>query len=437
MTARAAAGIGLGLMAASAKSSPGANFGWLMAERGWRVLLGLAVNVAVARHVGPGQFGVLSYALGLIAIFWAVGGLGFDEVLTRELVRDPARARALLAVGLRLKAAGAAGAFVALLVVAWVWRPGAEGTWLIVVLAGGGLFFLPLDAVDAWFLARERMRPPVIARQAALSASALLRVGLVFAGAPLPAFALAFMAEALLIALALGWVLVRDGGRPDWRGTAGISGGRLLREGWPLLVSSVLVVVTLQADRLLLVQLAGGAPAGVYAAAARFTEVLYALPMAVGSVLLPRLTALHREDRTGYWILARRAGLGLTLAGVLLAAGLSLGGHWLLPKLLGEQYRASGVVLGVHSWSLVFIALVSLRSRLLIIEGHSRWVMAMSAGTTALNVLGNLWLIPRWGAVGAAWASNGAWACSVLVLPWLAAGPRAFLRTWCGLAKPR
>ena len=187
-------------MAASAKSSPGANFGWLMAERGWRVLLGLAVNVAVARHVGPGQFGVLSYALGLIAIFWAVGGLGFDEVLTRELVRDPARARALLAVGLRLKAAGAAGAFVALLVVAWVWRPGAEGTSLIVVLAGGGLFFLPLDAVDAWFLARERMRPPVIARQAALSASALLRVGLVFAGAPLPAFALAFMAEALLIA---------------------------------------------------------------------------------------------------------------------------------------------------------------------------------------------------------------------------------------------
>lgn len=424
-------------MAASDKSSPGANFSWLMAERGWRVLLGLAVNVAVARHVGPEQFGVLSYALGLTAIFWAVGGLGLDEVLTRELVRDRARARALLAVGLRLKAAGAACAFVTLLVVAWVWRPGADGAWLIVVLTGAGLFFLPLDTVDVWFLARERMRPPVVARQVALFAAALLRVGLVWAEAPLPAFALAFMAEALLIALALGWVLVRDAGWPDWQGAAGMSGRSLLREGWPLLVSGVLVVVTLQADRLLLVQMAGEAAAGVYAAAARFTEVLYALPMAVGTVLLPRLTALHREDETAYWGLARRAGLGLLLAGVMLAAGLSLGGHWLLPKLLGEQYRASGAVLAVHSWSLVFIALVSLRSRLLIIEGRSRWVLAMSAGTTLVNVLGNLWLIPLWGAVGAAWASVGAWACSVLVLPWLGAGPRTFLQTWCGLAKPR
>ena len=142
-------------MAATDKSSPGANFGWLMAERGWRVLLGLAVNVAVARHVGPAQFGMLSYALGLIAIFWAVGGLGLDEVLTRELVRDRARARALLAVALRLKTAGAAGAFVALLVVAWVWRPEAEGAWLVVVLAGGGLFFLPLDVVSRLYTAMQ------------------------------------------------------------------------------------------------------------------------------------------------------------------------------------------------------------------------------------------------------------------------------------------
>ena len=67
----------------------------------------------------------------------------------------------------------------------------------------------------------------------------------------------------------------------------------------------------------------------------------------------------------------------------------------------------------------------------------SRWVLAMSAGTTLLNILLNLWLIPWWGAIGAAWASVGAWACSVLVLPWLAAGPRDFQRTWCGLAKPR
>lgn len=422
--------------ASPSHASPLANFGWLVAERGWRVLLGLGVNVAVARHLGPGDFGLLSYALGLTAIFWTLGGLGIDDVLARELVRNRTMAPALLATGLRLKAAGAMIAFLGLLATAWWWRPDDDRAWMVVVLAGTGLFFLPLDAVDVWFQSRERMRPPVVARQTALLTAALLRFLLVWADAPLWAFALAFMIEALLIALALGTVLMRDAGWPDRKGAAGISGRTLLAEGWPLLASGVLVVFALQADRLLLLRLAGEAVAGIYAAAARFTEVLYALPMAMGTVLLPRLTALKQTDGDGYWRLARKTAVILMAGGVVLAAGLSFSGHWLLPWLLGEKYRAAGAVLAVHSWSLVFIALVSLRSRLLIVEGRSRWVLVMSVGTALLNLGGNLWLIPRWGAVGAAWAAVGAWGGSALVLPWLLPDLHPFMRRWCGLAKP-
>lgn len=436
LTLMGGAGIEQDQVAVPKETTPFANFSWLLAERGWRVLLGLGVNVAVARHLGPDNFGLLSYALSLTAIFWSLGGLGIDEVLARELVRDRARASALLAAGLRLKAAGALLAFLGLLVTMRWWQPEGDGAWLVVVLAGAGLLFLPMDAVDVWFQSRETMRPPVVARQSALLGATLLRLLLVWLGAPLWAFALAFMAEALLIALALGWVLIRDTGWPDWKGAARLSNRTLLVEGWPLLASGILVVVALQADRLLLVRLAGETEAGVYAAAARFTETLYALPMALGTVLLPRLTALKLSDEPAYWRTAQRTGLLLLAAGVILAAGLSLGGYWLLPRLLGEKYQAAGGVLAVHGWSLVFISLVSLRSRLLIIEGRSRGVLAMSLGTTLLNVVANLWLIPRWGALGAAAASVGAWACSALVLPWLLPSLRPFMRRWCGLAKP-
>jgi PST family polysaccharide transporter len=224
-----------------------------------------------------------------------------------------------------------------------------------------------LDAIDTWFLARERMRPSVLARQSALLAAAALRLVLVWAGAPVWAFALAVMVEALLIAGALAWVLVRDGGRPDWKGVAPVSDGALLREGWPLLVSGVLVVVALQADRLLLLRLAGETVAGVYAAAARFTELLHTLPLALGAVLLPRLTALKQTDADLYWRTARRATGLLILATTLLAAGLTLGGRWLLPLLLGEKYRAAGDVLAVHGWSLVFISAVVLTLAILVI----------------------------------------------------------------------
>lgn len=429
------AGIEHGLMAVSDKSSPLANFSWLLAGRGWRALLGLGVNIMVARHLGPGDFGLLSYALGFSAIFYALGGLGIDDVLARELVRHRARAPALLAAGLRLKFFGAMLAFGCLLFAAWWWRMGDTGAWTLVALAGAGLWFLPLDAIDVWFLAKEKLRPPVLARQGALAGAALLRLVLVWAGAPVWVFALAVMAEALLVAGALVWVLVRDEGWPDWKVVAPVSNRQLLSEGWPLLVSGVLVVVAMQADRLLLLRLAGEVVAGVYAAAARFTELLHALPLALGAVLLPRLTALRQADLGQYWRTARHATGLLLLASVLLAAGLSLGGLWLLPGLLGEKYRAAGGVLAVHAWSLVFISIVSLRSRLLVIEGHSRWVLVMALGTAVLNVLGNLWLIPSWGALGAAWSAVGAWGISALALPWFWPGSRAFMRQWCGLAK--
>ncbi|MDQ5981155.1 MAG: hypothetical protein QG602_4133, partial [Verrucomicrobiota bacterium] len=177
-------------MAEPDRSSPLANFAWLIAERGWRVVLGLVVNVAVARQLGPGDFGLLSYALSLAAIGWAVGGLGIDEVLARELVRDRARAPALLAAGLRLKAVGALVAFLGLLMITAWWSADGSRARTLVVLAGAGLFFLPLDAVDIWFQAREKMRPPVLARQGALLAAALLRLLLVWTAVPLWGFAL-------------------------------------------------------------------------------------------------------------------------------------------------------------------------------------------------------------------------------------------------------
>jgi O-antigen/teichoic acid export membrane protein len=102
---------------------------------------------------------------------------------------------------------------------------------------------------------------------------------------------------------------------------------------------------------------------------------------------------------------------------------------------LGDAYRAAADVWRIHVWTLVFVSIVSLRSRLWVVEGHTRWILMVSAGTAALNVLANGWLIPRYGPIGAAWAGVVAWAASALVFPWCAPGPAKSMAAWCGLAK--
>jgi len=416
-----------------------ANFGWLVAERGWRIAVGLGVSLMVMRHLAPEDFGLLSFAFSLHAILGALVGLGIDDVLARELVRQPAQARRLLLTGLGIKLTGALVAFPVGLLLSWLLRPGDWNALALVAWVTAGLFFLPADVVELWYQSRERMRPPALVRQGALGVTGLVRVALVLGDAPPWCFAAAVTLELALVALALGVLWLRDV-RPVTAPVAAGTGRRglaasLIAEGFPLLVSGFLVVVTMHCDRLLLIRLAGEKAAGLYAAAARMTELLYILPVALGAAFLPRLAALHGSDAEGYARTARKAGAVLVLTAVGVAAAVSIAAPVVIPTILGEAYRAAADVWRIHVWTLVFVSIVSLRSRLWVVEGHTGWILALSAGTVVVNVSANFWLIPRFGPMGAAWAGVVAWGASALVFPWCAPGPAKSMLVWCGLAK--
>jgi O-antigen/teichoic acid export membrane protein len=151
------------------------------------------------------------------------------------------------------------------------------------------------------------------------------------------------------------------------------------------------------------------------------------LPVALGAALLPRLTKLRQENPPEYGRQARRWAAGLVGAGAGAATLLMLAGPVVVPVVFGPAYAAAADVLAVHAWSLPFVFLVSLRTRLLVIEAGTRWVLLMSLVTAALNLGANLLLIPRMGGLAAAWATAGAWAGSALVAPWLFAPTRALM----------
>lgn len=417
-----------------------ANFAWLLAERGWRVVVGLFVNVLVTRHLAPHDFGQLSFAFSLNAILGSLVSLGIDDVLARELVRHPGQARQLLRTSLGLKVTAAAGSFALALLITWLFRPGDGATLGLVAWMSAGLFFLPTDVVELWYQSRQSMRPPALVRQIALGMSALARVILVFTHAPLWTFAAAVPFELALVALGLGGLWLSRGA-PETLATEGRSGParqtrRLLAEGFPLLLSGFLVVVTMQSDRLLLARFAGERAVGLYAAAARMTEMLYILPVALGGAFLPQLSGLHGSDPAGYARAAQKAALALVGTTLAIAAGVSLTAPFVIPLLLGEAYRAAANLWTIHIWMLVMVSIVSLRSRLWVVEGRTAWILAISAGTAIVDVAANCWLIPRMGPAGSAWAGVIAWSASAFVFPWCSRNSARSMKVWWGLAKP-
>lgn len=391
----------------------GLDFAVLLADRIARLPLGLLVAAAMARSLGPEAFGRLSHGLALVGVGIVLAQLGLDLVVVRRVAREPERAAVIL--GGACVARLLVGA-VLLLAGGLVWAVcggGGDDSVLVAVLALGVLS--PVGGVPAlWFQSRTRNRVAVTAGLLIFVAVSVLRVAMAARGASVVAFAWVAVAEWALVGLAVSWAMWREGGRVDLRGgTAELRG--LLAEGWPLMVGALASVFYMKADILALRWLRGAEEAGVYAAATRLSELAYSVPGMLGMVFMASLSGGEKSDGAGRdgWADYFSASAGI---GYLLTAPIILGGPWLIKGLFGEDYLEGAVVAQVHALSLFFLCLTVARGRVLVARGQGGFTMVSALAGAVVATALNLLLVPRWGAVGAAWATVAAHAIAGLGL---------------------
>jgi Membrane protein involved in the export of O-antigen and teichoic acid len=407
------------------------NFSWLFVDRLGRLGIGIVVSVMVARQLGPRDFGLLSFALSLTAICAGFAGLGLDDVLIRDFSADRKGSRGLLSKAMRLRLVGSAAGYSAAVAGAVWLQPESPDVWSVVAICAASLFFGPGELVEAWFQAAMNVRPVVGVRQIAFWTATGCRLWLLWQGATLKMLAMTYVVEAGVVGVGLITAFRLRSEDPEAANLHRRESApwlRLIREGAPLMASGVLVLCAMQADRLLLARLSGDTAVGIYAAGVRFSEVFQIIPVALGAVVLPNLTALKGRDEREYWRRARQIFWLAGLAGAAIALPVSVTAALFIPRIFGADYADSAGVLAVHVWTLGFIFMVSLRSRFFLIAAATRWVLVLSVLTAGLNLAGNFLLVPRFGATGAAWSAVAAWAFSALVAPLLFAPTRRVMR---------
>lgn len=384
------------------ESAAARNFGWLLVERGVRLVFVTGVGFLVARYLGPIRFGSLSSALAVVALLMPLAELGLEAVARRELIENPQDSAVLAATVMRLRLVGAGGALLVLAVL-------LKSDWLndeergLVVILGVTLFQPALWVADTWLQSRLAARVSVVVQLAVLAAGALVRLVLVSQHASLAVFAWVFSAEFALTAAGLFGAARLGGlryGAFD-RATA----GRLLQAAWPLLFSSFAVILYLRLDQVMLRALVGEHAVGLYAAATRFTEVWYFVPGALAASLLP---SLLRARAAGAEVYAARLQKFYDLYAAV-AYGVSLpvmiGAVTLVKWAYGPAFSGGGAVLTWHAGSLVFVFLGVARGQYLVSEGHTRFYLFSTAAGLLTNIGLNFVLIPAHGAAGAAVAT--------------------------------
>jgi O-antigen/teichoic acid export membrane protein len=261
--------------------------------------------------------------------------------------------------------------------------------------------FLP----DLWLQAQLRAKPAVVVQLIALACASGLRVWLVVRDASVAAFAWVLVIEMALGAAGL-WVLARRGGLPvPFAGARRAQMTRLLSEAWPLMFAGLAVVVYMKIDEVMLRQMAGPAEVGIYAAAARLSEMWYFIPTALASSVLPGLLRARADGAAEYVRRQQHYYDASAAAAYALTVPVALGAPWIVRLAYGEAFTASGPILAVHIWSSVFVFLGVARGQWLVNEGLPRFYLVATLAGAVANVGLNLVFIPRWGGLGAAWAT--------------------------------
>ena len=379
-----------------------ANSGWLMAEQVLRLGIGFVLGVWTARHVGPADFGLLSYAAAYTAVFAAVGTMGLNRVLVRELVSsesDPSATSRLMSTAFTIRLTAAVFLYVIALAGAAF---GTDRAFVIVALISASLVFSMSDTIDLFFMSRVQSRRVAKMKMLSLLAGACSRTFMLVMDAPVFAFAAITLLESALTALLVQVAYRRAGMRIRISDFEWDRARSLMRECSPEILAALSINLFMRLDQIMLQHLTEPAVVGTFAVAARLTELWYFVPVAIVNSTFPGIVALRASNHDAYM------GRLELLTGALVSFGyVAVLITWLVvsplvPRVFGAAYEESALILLIQVWSVIFMVMGQTSGAWLMAERKAVLNLYRGLFGLAVNLSAGFALIPHLQGRGAA-----------------------------------
>jgi O-antigen/teichoic acid export membrane protein len=408
---------------------------WLLSDRLLQVALASVTWLLVARWLGPEEYGRLAYATAALALALPAA-LALHPVLVQRLSAAPGDRQPELAaawsVSLRI-------GLVALVVPIGfaLARAGEPVAMAATLVAGAALLSAGPLTGESLLIAEGRARTLSLTRSAGTVLSSATRIAVAAVGGGAVALAGVTALQAIVVALAIFYLSGGAGLLRRARGTKDRSRrASLVSEGRPLVLAGLAVAVYMSADQLMLGLMSTDQETGQYGVAVRIVEATYLLPMALMVAASPGIARAKLASDQDY-----RVRVQALASYVVLGALLSLGvlalviGPLLELVLAGDYPQTPGLVLALLVAG-VFVALGVAQGPWVINEGLTRFQLGRTLAGGAVNIALNLFLIPGYGAYGAAWATVVSYGVAAVASNILYAPARPYLRVQVAALNP-
>ncbi len=380
------------------------NIGWLFFSRVISLGISFFVIAIVARYLGPEKYGTLSYAISFVGLFSFIATLGIDQILYREIIKNPEKEADILGTSFILKMSGGFLALVTTFLVSLFFTTNPlEGKLIFIISIS--YIFQAFSVITYTFQARLENKKLSLITISVSIILALLKLSIVFMNKGVLFLGFVLIIEPLLYGtFFLIYYSKFYGKLKKWNFKLSIA-KEIIKASLPLMFSSIFILIYSRVDQVLLKNYINAEAVGLYSAAVTLSEAWYFIPAIIVSTLFPSILNAQMTDTYIYTKRVLKLTGFLILTSSIIAIIGSIYAKPILHLVFGVNFIAGYQVLQLYIWSGVGISLGMVIMQYLVAEKLSSIILYMSIIGMVLNVVLNILLIPEYGINGSAFAT--------------------------------
>ena len=397
------------------KGKEAKNAGWIIGGKIVQMLFSLVVGILTARYLGPGNYGLISYGAAYISFFSALCTLGLNSIIVKELIDKPDEQGTTLGSAIILRLLSSALSSVMIIGIVAIVDRDEPLTIAVVALSTLGLVFHVFEIINFWFQAQYKSKITSIATLIAYIIMSAYKLVILYLGKDVKWFAVATAVDYIVIAI---FLLIAY---KMYKGQAfGFSFARsksLLKSSYHYILSSMMVAIYGQTDKLMLKQMLNETEVGYYSTASAVCGMWVFVLQAIIDSMYPTILRLYSKDEEEYKRKNRQLYAIVFYVSVIVSVLFLIFGNLVIKILYGEEFMDASGPLKIVTWYTAFSYLGVARNAWIVSEGKQKYLKYIYAVAAGLNVVLNLIFIPIWGASGAAFASLVTQVFTSIILP--------------------
>ena len=393
------------------------NASWIIICKVIQSLLALVINMLTARYLGPSNFGLITYAASLVAFAVPLMQLGFTNILVQEIIYRPEREGEILGTSILLSTVSSLFCIAGVTAFAYAMNPDERETVIICLLYSVLLLFQAMDMIEYWFQAKLLSKYTSLVSLFVYFVVASYKIWLLVTEKSVYWFAISNALDYGLISIS-SIIIYRTIGGDHFRFSPELAVS-MFNKSKHYIVSSMMITIFAQTDKIMLKQMLDETATGYYGAAVACAGL-------TGFVFAALIDSFRPSIFEGLKINEEVFSHRLTLLysviiylSLLQSAVMTVLARLVIMILYGAAYAPAASALRIVVWYTTFSYIGAVRNIWILAKNKQKYLWVINLSGALANVFLNWLLIPFIGIHGAALASLITQFFTNIVIGWI------------------